>query len=499
MKRNNKQVILKGIIEKTFNGFVCVRGYAEKSVLTKISVADGKYQRDLDKKQVKELKAFLSEGNYMFFPEIILSMTLYFDYEKYRKDRLQQDPNKGIEPYNAINQIYSKEGFKSNKINLTIKADKNQLATITIGHDFSTVLSEINKSYYLKRIDGNHRLTALEQLSDPLKDKAIPFCIILLTDDLNAQKSEYVLFNNINSKAKPLTNYENVKGIISGLFSDEELQNPKDFNPHYYYIKQYVEAFRENNFFKMQSIIKNENELIKFVFDLLDLCDRNFVPYKSKDFSKKINKIIIKYEEVFKQHQNQMIGIMLLILKGYDIDDIVSWLRKAEINVKVPNDIFVTLFMTYKTSVKKDIFYSLAISAPGAQDHFNAVQRAVNRINNEYKKQLNLIRIDLFKQGESFSILDKIVECIKNSGLLIADLTSDNSNVAHEIGFMMGYNEALNKELSDNLLITITKSENGNTSKNIPSNIRHHRAVYYTDNTSLEEEIFEELKAKYCR
>lgn len=492
-------VKLNGIIDTTFGGFTCIRGYAESNVLTSISKADDKsYQRDLDPVRVKEIEKYLSSGNYMFFPEIILSIPLYFDYTKYNETLTKA--NKPLEPYEPMKEIYSNKGFESNVINLKVKGKKGGNATIIINHDYlrrGLFKLATDEKYIFARIDGNHRLSAMSKNKDPMIGKKVPFCIILLPQDGKEKKTEYVLFNNINSKAKPLTNYENIKGIISGdLFSESELENEEDFDKRYLYCKRFINEFEAKQMYEMQSFIEKKEELVEFIFDLLTLAEEHKIPYKAKEFPKRIFKKLIELDcNDIKKNIKAVIAISLL---NFDAIDFIRWIKKSDIYNKLNDSELVELYIAKMTSAKKDIFYSLSISEPGADDRYNAVKRAVDKVNNDYNQQLNLIRVDARKEGESFEITDKIIACIKACGLLVADLTGNNANVAHEIGFLMGYNEFKKTKRSENILITLQKPlPPGSITKSIPSNIRQHRALVYSDNTKLEQDILEELIAKY--
>src|SRR5690606_2785310 len=84
----------------------------------------------------------------------------------------------------------------------------------------------------LHRIDGNHRLTAAEEIrSDRIGKMNIPFCIVLFEEtfeekfnpvsqqmekvsDTEYKKFERVVFYNINSKSIPLTLEENLRSIL---------------------------------------------------------------------------------------------------------------------------------------------------------------------------------------------------------------------------------------------------------------------------------------------
>ena len=66
--------------------------------------------------------------------------------------------------------------------------------------------------------------------------------------------------------------------------------------------------------------------------------------------------------------------------------------------------------------------------------------------------KLKPIRIDEFDKGYSYPISGEIFQLIENSGYLIADLTAGNKNVYHEVGLLMGLNQARQKG-HDNFLL----------------------------------------------
>lgn len=75
-------ITLRGILADTLGGFLVVRGYAKFSELAARSFADSGYQRDLIPKHQAEIETFYQRGEYLFFPEVVLSLELQADYEK---------------------------------------------------------------------------------------------------------------------------------------------------------------------------------------------------------------------------------------------------------------------------------------------------------------------------------------------------------------------------------------------------------------------------------
>lgn len=76
-------MIIRGILDRSLSNQICIRGFARIKELARISKANEAYQRKLVDAQEKVVSNFLTEENEMlFFPEVILSLRLKFDYTK---------------------------------------------------------------------------------------------------------------------------------------------------------------------------------------------------------------------------------------------------------------------------------------------------------------------------------------------------------------------------------------------------------------------------------
>lgn len=67
---------LSGILQYSMGGFLCLRGFASFKMLSAISEPNPEVQRELIEKHKGEMANFLNNGEYRFFPEIILSLNL---------------------------------------------------------------------------------------------------------------------------------------------------------------------------------------------------------------------------------------------------------------------------------------------------------------------------------------------------------------------------------------------------------------------------------------
>ena len=137
---------LSGILEYSMGNFLCLRGFASLKLLSAVSKPKPEVQRDLIADHKGEMAAFLNTGEYRFFPEIILSTNL--------TDRIN------------IAHI----SFDESKVEIT-------------------------------RIDGNHRLSAANEVST---DFDIPFCLLLFRNPKENDQYSRALFHIINAKQIPL-------------------------------------------------------------------------------------------------------------------------------------------------------------------------------------------------------------------------------------------------------------------------------------------------------
>jgi hypothetical protein len=200
---------LHGVMTETLGGFRVLRGFAKLSDLAACSFADD-YQRDLKPKHQQDIEAYYQRGEYLFFPEVVLALELQVDYGK-----------DGAPSADPIQLLMQGKPFKSNVNGINLRPTQTKTAAELTRINL-TLPTESGKP--LKRIDGNHRISAFEALADKalLDAKPVSFCILLLPQT-NAKQSEKALFYNINSKALPLTSEEVYKGII-----DDEAGFPDD-------------------------------------------------------------------------------------------------------------------------------------------------------------------------------------------------------------------------------------------------------------------------------
>ncbi len=192
-------VTFEGIIERSLGGFVCIRGFAPFKELSENSevneAANAKYQRDLISEHREEIRNFMDNGAYLFFPEVILSYTV-------------TDEEKDISSILNGGKLYLNDAY--------------------IGVDRTTKKAQLKlkDNVKLTRIDGNHRLSAYELNESLYSSYNFPFCIIVLNRQQESIKKENILFHNINFKQIPLTKEKSLEILFKDdVYSDDELRS----------------------------------------------------------------------------------------------------------------------------------------------------------------------------------------------------------------------------------------------------------------------------------
>lgn len=136
------------------------------------------------------------------------------------------------------------------------------------------------------------------------------------------------------------------------------------------------------------------------------------------------------------------------LLNEHKFTSFVDWVTKNGINRIPANDYLpthnaeslISLFERVYEAKRKEIFISMQFGDPQSEMIYEKIVQTIERFNQV--KGLDIIiktiRIDQKITSELFDIPKEISRAIEESGLIIADLSSHNINVYHEIGMAMG-------------------------------------------------------------
>ncbi len=506
---------LEGLFSQSFGGACTIRGYARYDEIVALSYPHVGYQRPVDSIHVDEISTFIISGSNSFSPEVILAYTARYDYYK-------QGAVSGIDP---IADIQNGRGFTSNIDDIFFKkirkVNNGYLYEICIPNEKK--LSKEDKPF--RRVDGNHRLQAMEQLISTGQISStylIPFCLILFADT-DSLKDEKVIFHNINSKAVPLKSEQLLKSVVmqqnDGLdFNDKELT--EKFGSQYLLARKIL----NNNPLivkKLEYIKWIHPHILSIIVDLIEYVqEKDAIKIETVEqqdaFINSLNNTLTHAQYISSTELKMASGLLFLLVYLYfDIetgewdpqhrtekekkkDQLITWAQKYDItnaqcdteqHAAANADCIQEIFDKYTLSTEQTIFMSRCFDKRYDENE-HTIRRAIESVNHEKGSSLRLLRVDQHKEGKTGQISDRIMRDIEMSGLVIADLSSGRSNIPHEIGFAMGLKKGL---------ILIHNGTNAEADEHTPSNIKMYEQIrfnqdYYTLESELKAKLIDYYK-----
>lgn len=199
------------------------------------------------------------------------------------------------------------------------------------------------------------------------------------------------------------------------------------------------------------------------------------------------------------------------LLDTEQLNSFIEWSKNNGINkITEPDDLskdasqnLIEMFDQIHQAKRNEIFISMQFGDSQSELIFEKIVRAIEKFNIKHK-DINLratpIRIDKTVESSTNSIQDKIMEAIKSCGLIIADLSSANINVYHEIGYAMGIAESHNMIPNIVLLYkenTDHNKENKDVDKFVGFNLRNLSQLRFKDYDQLVEGLVKRLERHY--
>lgn len=152
---------------------------------------------------------------------------------------------------------------------------------------------------------------------------------------------------------------------------------------------------------------------------------------------------------------NISLFVALVYYHMYDnkvFEDFVNWVMRNGINNIPANDFLpshkayslISLFERVYESSRKKIFISMQFGDLQSEMIYEKIVQTITKYNTVHDSDIEVspIRIDREVSENLFEIPEAIKEAISSSSLIIADLSSHNVNVYHEIGMAMGAAQA---------------------------------------------------------
>ena len=524
-------MIFFGILHTSLGGFAVIRGVAPLGELGRCSDFDSEYQRNLIDTHKAEIERFLSNREYLFFPEVILSASLKFDSNTYEGS--------------PVYDILYGTGFTSNVNGLKVKTFKRKLPKALESMGGADVLqlayielpdNQLDNGLKLFRIDGNHRLSVAKNAKPGEANYILPtpFCIVLHEDAYQAQRFEKVVFHNINAKQIPLTSEENLRLILEtgegSLFEDNDLLKDVNFGPAYYLARKLLDRIDDCDLAAMEKALENRRSLAlglmqfliekKVIDETKNAADLDELMPRLRAAFQEVNAI---YQERPKLMENACHGVLVSFLyfalynDGRQLTAFAHWVTSNHIDhLPVPTTqslgyhshlgriqavdatSLVSVFESVLTARSRKIFISMAFRGK-TKETYETIKKTVRQINEKHKLDISLreIRIDQWNKGHSYTIDDEILKVIEGSGLLIADLTFGNRNVYHEIGYLMGLNRGKGLE-QDNFIFIADKGTRGDKlESDIGFNLKDWQQLRFGSTRQLEEGLTKSLEIYY--
>jgi len=467
-------MIIRGVLDKSLSKQTCIRGFARIKELARVSTANPEYQRELLDRQQKVISNFLTEENYLFFPEVILSVKLKHDLTK----------KNSMSDSSPLTLIESGKPFTSNVNSLRIRVSDKKFnkSFDTSGRDELKIVElEFNEGELLQlidqqkhpfhRIDGNHRLTAAEQIDDSrIQVMDIPFCIVLFEEitkeefnvktqrlepitDKSYEKFERVVFFNINSKSEPLTLEQNLKGILGAVEYFDAVEIEKIFGSEGVNARSLGLRINNDDFASIKNILKtNKWALCLNIFRLYKEHKSKIPPVREDKLVEKIfhalQSINVLYAEREHIRKNKSFDMLLAFLfyKAFvdpiQFDFFYSKIVSSHLfnATESTADSIISIFeKIYSKKVVKVFVAMPYYGDPEVNEYNRMFTEALEEVQKKAKSslQLELIPIMRFK-GKSERIDRRLLDSIKDCGIFIADLTGCNPNVCFEIAYAEG-------------------------------------------------------------
>lgn len=500
-------MILRGLMDRSLGGFVCIRGYAAMGDLARVSHADMDYQRDLITTQRETIVQFLRDKANLFFPEVILSCVLDYDYNKKRADS-------NVSP---LADVLRGVGFKSNVNGVSVAARTlafkakgevrasagTRIATLTLPDP----LIGIEKGP-LFRIDGNHRLSAADKGTE-FKEIMAPFCVILFSTGADDKRSSKTIFHNINSKSIPLTFEENYRIVLDDetLFPDKTLQESKSFGWPFLLARKARPAIEPQAVPALKDVLEHPRAALVALFKLL--IEKKVIPKsaaKLPDVKACLKKVDAIYAADDDLRGKNCLGLFHAFVYFCLTDSerkmlrpFRHWVTGNRLAALTETDAhaLIEIFESIHTAKARTVFVSMQFG-DDTDDTYDTIKQAIAAVNTEARPKIKIepLRIDKLHKGHSYTITDAILTAIEESGLLIADLTHANPNVYHEIGYMMGLNRG--KGLKQENFILIAKEEPGTIlDRKVGFNLRGVSQIRFKKLTDLKAKLSRHIRTHY--
>lgn len=441
-------MVLRGILERAFGNILCLRGFARLGDLAAVSKADDNYQRPVVDEHKDEVVAFLNGGKYTFFPELILGVSL-------SKLGLSE---KEIESLYQV--VDTGKAFKYSRIyDIGISTFVKKYGNPKFSRHITASIYNLERISYKKpfaRIDGNHRLEAVESAEERIREYNAPFCLILFRNDDECRKFGTVFFHNINYRARPIPEEQNLRVIFDAkddagndVFDDDVLRTEKSFGLSYYHARCFLRTTD-------LSIVRNVERVAKPFVRTLFLRVFELLTEKGccGELVDEVKWALPRAESALSNYGLKQcnLGVAATLIyfavkeSGRCVETFVNWVVRNELQFLKNRDVdprwLISVFENTHHRGPYEVFVAMPyISNPHVNDYNKLFKEILDELsdpkNNDDGIKYKLIPIMRFR-GAAQRIDRRLIEKIKECDIFIADITGNNENVIFEVGLAEG-------------------------------------------------------------
>lgn len=283
---------------------------------------------------------------------------------------------------------------------------------------------------------------------------------------------DYKKRRNLKTEIETINN--NIKEIEKGILN-LEINNTK--TNHYNKLNILLASQKTSCETKKNALSTNKDRL-QYLESKKIILNNYINSYKNTDI---IIETISSLTSIYKSFEQSFGNIaMLSVLVYYAMVDkiklkaFINWIFKNGINkITECDDLskdgslnLITMFDQIYTEKQNEIFISMQFGDSQSELIYEKIVRAIEEFNKKHQS-INLratpIRIDKTIKESTYTIQDKILEAINSCNLIIADLSSSNINVYHEIGYAMGI--AKSNNLQPNIILLYKEDSEFNKEK----------------------------------
>lgn len=437
-------MVLRGILDKPFGSFLCLRGFCPLGDIAKYSTSDDSYQRPKIDDHIDDMIQFLNDPNDLFFPEVILGVSLDefgvsgAEYEWLCTEALS---GRGV----------SRKKLGSLSISIFAKAFTRVTGVSYVHNTASLYGLDSGNDNKLYRIDGNHRLAAaLEPKIRPeILSRLIPFCLIFFRDKKLYTEKAATFFRNINFKVRPILEEYNLKIVLKQkeVFTEAILKERSAYGQHFVWARAILEYLEKNPSTILSRVYKDS--VCTFLIRVLENVIKQNVKsdlLHSLDTDNGINKLVIAMEKAVGDPRIAPLidcmpiaeALVYYKIKNHDeYNHFCRWIEKNNFSKikKIEVGEIISLFDEIYKGIPKQLFLARWYPEEGEEKRkADARYAAIEKIATNH----NLKLIDMaHESGGTFSIRDMIDQKLPESDIFVADLTGARPNVMIEVGMAL--------------------------------------------------------------